>query len=281
MRGGTAPALTGRPLVFGVCGTPDVAGASLSPDMFRAAYEAMGLRAWYVPLGMRPGGARKALRSLPRLGFTGVNVTMPFKPLAAEVADVRSAAVERSGIANTLTITPEGRIVADATDGVGVLEALSHRGVDVEGSDITILGAGGAATEVAFAMAAARVRSLRLWNRTRSRAEELGERLQHDFADLVLECSDDLPIHDPAHVLISAVPRDSLGAELDGLGGSVVVVDLAYRPDRRPTDMVRAARARSLTCIDGREILVRQGAASWRIWFETDAPFEVMARAVA
>jgi shikimate dehydrogenase len=173
-------------------------------------------------------------------------------------------------------------VIADATDGVGVLEALAHRGTAVEGADVTLLGAGGAATEIAFAMAAAGARKLTLWNRTPARAEELATRLQDVFHDLRLECSEDLPIHAATNVLISAVPRDSLGAsELDGLGGSVVVVDLAYRPDRRPTDMVQAARARSLVCIDGREVLVRQGAASWRIWFETDAPVEVMARAVA
>lgn len=270
--------------MLGVAGTADVVANSLSPAMFAAAFSAIpDLHGYYVPLAMRERAARKALRGIARMGFHGVNVTMPFKPIAAEVAHSRSAAVERSGVANTLLVTEEGLLHAEATDGLAVIELLAASEIDLPTSTVTLLGAGGAAIDVAWALAGAGVARLQLWNRTIDRARRLAADLQIVHPELVLEVYETLPIHDPARVLVSAVPRDSfdVGAPVPMWHSGLTVVDLAYRPDRQPTPLLRSAAAAGASCIDGRRVLAHQGAAAFRLWFGQDAPIEVMERAVA
>ncbi|MCW2928197.1 MAG: aroE, partial [Thermoleophilia bacterium] len=188
-----------QPVVLGVAGTATAVANSLSPRMMQAAFESLGLDAHYVPLALRERSAAKALRGLPRLGFRGCNVTMPFKRLAAEVAHVRSPRVERSGVANTLVVEEDGTIRAEATDGIAVLGAIADRGVSLEGAHVVLIGAGGVATELALACADAGCARIDVWNRTRARAEELVRRLHDGAPDLELQVHDRMPIRQPAH----------------------------------------------------------------------------------
>lgn len=278
---GTSKSKLLQPAVFGVAGTPEVVARSLSPVMFRAAFEATGIRGYYVPLAIRERSARKALRSLARLGFRGCNVTMPFKSIAAEIADTRSEDVEQSGVANTLTVDSNGQIHADATDGISVVELLEEQGIPCKNASFTLLGAGGSATDVAFALARAGARAISLVNRTSEHTIELAERLQSVFPALELEIPEGLPIHVPAHVLVSAVPEVAVtDTTLTQITSATTVVDLAYRPDRQPTQLMQSALDCGAACIHGRTILARQGANSFRVWFGAEAPFEVMQRAV-
>lgn len=269
------------PVVLGVAGTPDVVARSLSPVMFAAALHAANITGFYVPLGIRERSARKALRSLARLGFRGVNVTMPFKSVAAEIADSQSDLVAMTGVANTLSVDAGGQIHADATDGIAVVEALEEQGISCKDGPIMILGAGGAAVDAAFALAHAGAREMYLVNRSLERAESLANSLQNVFPALMLEIPDRLPIQVPAHVLVSAVPEMAVtDAAMSQIASGAAVVDLAYRPDRQPTKLMQSALNRAAVCIDGREILARQGAHSFRLWFGVEAPLEVMKRAV-
>lgn len=267
-------------MLFGVAGAPEVVEASLSPAMHNAAFAAQGIDARYVPIPLEPDQAEQFLRELGCQGFRGINVTMPYKPLACRVANTRSEAVLAAGVANTLLVEPAG-IHAEATDGQAVVDALADRGVKVRGARLVLIGAGGAAREVAYACAAEGAAGIALWNRTTQRAEQLAEELQNVFPDLNLELCRQLPIHVPANALISAVPQEAL-AEVAGenMPADRVVVDMAYRRDGTPTHLVRAAHNSASACVDGREILVRQGAASFRCWFGREAPTEVMRSAV-
>lgn len=275
-----------RPLVFGVAGTPEVAARSLSPAMFAAVFATPSFReqhgdAYYVPLGIREKSARKALNGLPRLGFRGVNVTMPFKSLAAAIAHVVSPSVSLSGSANTLTISAAGEISADSTDGAAVVAAI-HEHRQISGSHVYILGAGGAAADCACAIAGHEPASLSIINRSAERSQLLIEKLRGAFPKIVLENPDSLPIQAAAHIIVSCVPEPA-AAEMGAttIDAGALVVDLAYRPDRRQTELVQLAHDRNAACIDGREILVRQGTLSFAIWFGVEAPMEEMYRAVA
>lgn len=270
------------PCVLGVAGSAQAVTASLSPAMHRAAFTALGMEhGYYVPLALRESSAAKALRSLPRLGFRGANVTAPFKAVAAEVAHSRSDRVGRSGVANTLIIDRSGRIHAEATDGDAVVAAIVDRRIPLSRCDVVLLGAGGAAFDVAFALAEAGVRSLHLWNRNAARAETLALRLREWFSGLPLEVHVDLPIHHSAGVFVGAVPEPALeGGSFPALDESTLVVDLAYRRDRQPTVLCAMARAAGARDVDGREILARQGAASFALWLGVDAPLEEMRRAI-
>lgn len=277
----TQPTVRPHPVVLGVAGTADAVANSLSPRMMRAAFEALDLDAYYVPLAIRERSAAKALRALPRLGFRGCNVTMPYKALAAQVAHTRSELVERTGVANTLAIGEDGTIHAESTDGIGLLDALEERDVSLAGVRVVLVGAGGVAMEAAVACATAGAARIDVWNRTRARAAELVDRLRIVAPALELQVHDRMPIREPARVLLGCVPADAMDPRsFATLHEDTLVVDFAYRRDGRPTPMMAAVAHRPERSVDGRELLVRQGAASFRHWFGIEAPIEVMTRAV-
>lgn len=270
------------PRVYGVVGSPAAVTQSLSPAMFAAAFAATNITAYYVPLAVRERSIRKSLRSLARLGFAGANVTMPYKAIAAEIADSRSEAVELSGVANTLTVNRNGQVHAEATDGRGLLDALHAHQINVGGLSVALLGAGGVAADIAGSLARAGVSRIGVWNRTTDRAYDLVDKLATQVPALTLEVFEQLPIGDEAHIVVCAIPAGSLREHgTDIVAGRSLVVDLAYRHDRLPTELIRAAQMRGVAVIDGRELLVRQGAAAFTHWMSQPAPVEVMMRAVS
>jgi shikimate dehydrogenase len=241
---------------------------SRSPAMHNAAFRALGLDGWlYLRLPLRPEDFVAAVRALPASGYRGLNVTIPHKQAALAIADTRSEAATAIGAANTLTF--EDGIAADNTDAQGFLDAL---GDPVAGRRALILGAGGAARAVAWALREAGAAEVSVWNRTPERAEALARELGVRM----------LTSPEPADVLVNATPvgldGDADGLPLGSVGAPDVVVDLVYGDERPPVSAWAVAAGMRL--VDGREILVRQGALSFRRWVGEDAPVDVMREAV-
>lgn len=269
------------PLVFGVAGARSVVSQSLSPKMMDAAFSALGIEAWYVPLALRETAAAKALRGLSRLGFRGVNVTMPYKSLAAQIATTKSREVERCGMANVLVMGRHGVLHAETTDGAALLDAIASRGVSLRGANVLLVGAGGVATEAAFALASAGVERIGIWNRTRSRADQLLGSLQSFAPDIKLQVFDRMPIREPFSVLVGCVPADAIDPRTyDDIHVDTLVVDYAYRRSDSPTPIIASAERQSARYVEGRELLVRQGAISLQLWLDVDAPTKVMLSAI-
>ena len=268
-------------VLLGVVGSPDVVANSLSPRMMTAALEALGIVGRYVPLPILEADAEETFAGLQARGFQGCNVTMPYKAVAARIADERSSRVERTGVANTLLARADGSIFADATDGSGLQAAFEARDMDLGGASVTILGAGGSAIEAAVACIDSGVARIHIVNRTRAAADALARSLQLIAPALELQVHDRLPIREAVHVLIGCVPAAaSTPSEFEDLAGDPSFVDFAYLRGGGPTPLMVAAASRRAHCIDGRELLVRQGAAALRVWFEVEPPIEVMQRAV-
>jgi shikimate dehydrogenase len=256
---------------------------SLSPAMHRAALAALGMgREWsYEAIEVAPEDFEPLVRSLPEDGFVGANVTVPHKLAALRVADAASAAAREIGAANTLSFAG-GRILAENTDGEGLIAALPE---PVRGKPALVLGAGGAARACVWALRREGA-EVAIWNRTRSRAEalarELGARVAEptspnrrlpatSFGLIVNATSVGLPAGEQADAL-KALPLDA-----DSFTERQIVVDMVYGPAE--TELTRVARARGAATVDGREVLVRQGAASFRIWTEVEPPLEEMRKA--
>ena len=236
--------------LVGLLGQP-VAG-SLSPRMQNAAFAARGLDWAYLPLEVAPDAVADAVRGLAAAGFAGANVTMPHKGAAAKLCDELDELSEAAGAVNTLVFS-DGRISGFNTDGPAVVSA-----VDASGGRALVLGRGGAARVVAAALerAGAEVR--------------LASRGDPDWP----------PSGAEATILVNATPvRDEL---VVAPRPGQQVVDLAYRAGEGPTALVAAARAAGCTTVvDGPEILVRQGAASFELWTGLPAPLDVMRAAVS
>ncbi len=252
--------------VFAVLGDP--VAHSLSPRMQNAAFLAAGLDAVYVALQPAAESVAAQMATLVR-GGGGGNITLPFKQLAGEVPAARDPRVELLGSANVFGGAGGGLHVGN-TDVDGVLAALDR--LEVDAGDWCVLGTGGSARAVAGA-AAERGARLAVRSRDAIRAATFGAWAASIGAGPA-EVGD-------CRVVINATPLGLSPADphpLDpaSLPAGVAVLDLVYG-EVGATAWVRACTERGIAALDGREVLLAQGAASWRLWFPGIAPpIEVM-----
>ena len=252
---------------------------SRSPAMHNAALAELGLaNEWsYEAIEVAPSDFEALLRRMAAEGFVGANVTVPHKVTALELADEASAEARAIGAANTLSFS-RGRIVAENTDAQGFLDSLPAPPV---GERALVLGAGGSARAVAWALVTEGAQ-VSIWNRTPEKADGLARELGASAAETVDAADFDLLVNATTVGMGASTQAStdlkSLPIDADALGERHQLVDLAY--GAVDTELVRAARARGARVVDGLEVLVRQGAASFRIWTGLDPPIEVMRRAV-
>jgi shikimate dehydrogenase len=253
---------------------------SRSPAMQNAALEELGLSdEWsYEAIDVEPGEFAERVRELPQHEFAGVNVTIPHKRAALEIADQASEAAAEIGVANTLSFT-DGLIRAENTDAGGLLSALPK---PPAGRRALVLGAGGSARAAVWVLAG-QAASVSVWNRTAERAAEVVRDLTGPENEGRVSAIDDEGAHAGSFDLIvncTAVgmadedPFEHLPLDPGDLGPGVSLVDLVYAGEE--SRLVREARRRGATAIDGLEVLVRQGGESLRIWTGMDPPLEVM-----
>jgi shikimate dehydrogenase len=255
--------------ICGVLGWP--VRHSRSPAMHEAGYAALGLSDWrYQLLPVPPELFDETVRALPAAGFVGANVTIPHKEAALALADEATPSARAIGAANTLTFQPDGRIHADNTDAPGVVDALPS---DPAGGTAVVLGAGGSARAVVWALLDAGADVL-VWNRTRERAERLCANIGGQAIDALPDEADLLVNTTSVGLRVDDDPFKALPLDADDLSGYRCIVDLAYTS--RPTRLVLAARDTGAEVVDGLEVLVRQGAHSFRRWTGRSAPLDVL-----
>ena len=319
--------------LVGVIGWP--VSHSRSPQMHNAAYAALGLDWAYVPLPVAPERVGDAVRGLVALGFAGANVTVPHKQAVIPYLDELTPVARAIGAVNTIVVQPDSSLLGDSTDGAGFMADLRAQGVLVgegqrietdkrittEGPAYTVspphpvpaspchralvLGAGGAARSVVYALAEAGV-AVAVVNRTLDKAQDICQTIG---AALELTAESAEGIKTSATSASSAVRRwhregkdGRLSAHPfpDTLAGLAEEADLivnttslglhagdplpwdasvAFRPGQvvydliynRPTDLMALARSQGATALDGLGMLVHQGARSAALWTGNDA----------
>jgi shikimate dehydrogenase len=241
--------------------------------MHNAALAQLGLADWrYQRLPIPPHLFDETVKALPNAGFRGINVTIPHKHAALQLADRATETAAQIGAANTLTFE-DGQIHADNTDATGFLGALK---TSAYGKSALVLGAGGSARAVLYALHQAGASEIRVWNRTPERAQALAAEFKAttgaEPADIIVNCTS-VGLHDPSETF-KALPLHA-----DDLGAGRTVVDMVYR--HGGTLLLNAAKANGAEVVDGLEILVAQGAASLERWTGRTAPDQAMREAVA
>ncbi|MCA0962582.1 shikimate dehydrogenase [Salipiger bermudensis] len=252
----------------GVIGHP--VAHSRSPLLHGHWLRTYGLRGHYIPMDIAPEKLEAAFRTLPDLGFVGVNVTIPHKEKVMEIADLVSDRATLIGAANTIIFRKDGKIHADNTDGYGFIENLRQGAPewDPTAGPAMVLGAGGAARAVIASLLEVGVPEIRISNRTRDRAEQLRE----DFGArirVVEWVQAGNAMADAALVVNSTslgmVGKPELRVPLDGLRAGTVVTDLVYAP--LETRLLKVARAQGCTCVDGLGMLIHQAVPGFERWF--------------
>jgi shikimate dehydrogenase len=263
--------LTGATRLVGIIGNP--VSHSLSPRMHNAAFQALGLDWAYVPLRVEGERLHDAVRGLAALDFVGANVTIPHKTAVIEFCHEIDDVARKAASVNTLVIR-DGHVAGSSTDGLAVTEAVA-----AQGAHVLVLGAGGAARAVATALLDAGAASLAVAARRPAAAREMVSQLEAVFPGAALATEEWPPGETAATLVVNATPlKEHVVVELRA---DQQIVDLAYLPDGRETAFVAAARSKGCApIVDGLDVLVAQGAASFERWTGLPAPVEVMQRAV-
>ncbi len=268
---------------LGVLGWP--VAHSRSPAMHNAALAALGMNDWrYQLLPVPPERFLETVRALPEAGFVGANVTIPHKHAALALADTAGEGTRAIGAANTLMFAADGTIAAENTDAPGFLAAL---GVSPRDMSALVLGAGGSARAIVWALREAGAREVSVWNRTPERAlalaREFGVRAATvpEVADVLVNCTSVGLEPEPAGLKQSATETHGLNlpaVTFDQVGNYSYVVDLVYRSS--PTPLLAAARSHGTHVVSGLEVLLAQGALSFELWTGIAPPLEIMRRAL-
>jgi len=272
--------VTGETRLVGLFGYPVT--HSLSPLIHNAAFEELGLNFAYLPFSVKPSYLKEATRAILALDIRGVNVTIPHKQKIISYLDGVSPEASVIGAVNTV-LNCEGKLVGYNTDGEGFVESLREKNFSLEDKKVVLLGAGGAALAIAFSLIKEKIAHLILVNRTLSRAEDMLKQLERVSGDVEVEVVEfekrnNLSSRGDVDLLINATSLgmhegDPLPFDLKQFPSSLYVYDVVYN---RKTQLLREAERRGMRCQGGLDMLIFQGALSFKMWTGKEAPVNKM-----
>ena len=262
----------------------DPVAHSRSPQMQNAAFEALGMGRPYGKLRVDPAKIGE-FAEFARKELKGVNLTVPHKQVIIPFVDELSPQAAACGSVNTLKIV-NGKLYGFSTDGAGIAGAVRENfGLSLKDLRVVMLGAGGAATAIAFELGWQKSASVVIAHRSADKAEALAEKVLCHCRDTHFSA---IPLGDEGK-LAAAIEKADLLLQVTSLGlhdddpapmdlellksnPSLRVFDAIYRP----TPLLKKAKELGLPAADGKEMLIFQGAASFEIWTNQKAPIEAM-----
>jgi shikimate dehydrogenase len=287
------PQITGTTKLLGVIGDP--IAHTLSPVMHNAAIEHLGLDYQYVPFAVAPADLATALNGFAAIGVVGCSVTIPHKqaiiPLLVDITPLAKAV----GAVNTIWNTPAGWQGTN-TDVAGFISPLAAMGRDWSQTTVAILGNGGAARAVVAGCHQLGCGEIHVFGRDAAKLAAFGSSWQE--IELMIDGGDTpVPVTIQTHLwdeLPTFINRDNLllvnstpigmhpqildspisAATIQKVGANSIAYDLIYTP--RPTKFLQLAQDRGTIAIDGVEMLIQQGAISFKLWLQQSAPIEIM-----
>jgi shikimate dehydrogenase len=283
------------PIRLGVFGDP--VAHSLSPQMQNAALRAFEINMQYARFHIRPNELRSALRLLCELDFVGINLTVPHKIAGLTQIDVADESASRCGSVNTVRLYDK-KLIGSNTDAEGFSRAVrSEFSIDLRDLRIMILGAGGGTGHaIAWQCALENCERLVLVNRTLAKTNMIVERLRPFFAEprvlgpvarLEAVGWDETAVRAQLadiDLIVNATPlgmnpSDPVPIPARLLAPHHIVFDCVYAPSK--TALLRAANEAGALGANGLSMLLHQGALSFSVWLNREAPIEAMRSAIA
>ena len=260
--------MSGKLRLAGVIGYP--ISHSKSPRLHGHWLKRYGIDGHYIPMNVAPDDLARTIELLPRLGFAGINVTLPHKEAVMALCDEITPRAKAVGAVNTVIFQEDGSVLGDNTDGYGFMANL-YAGAPNWRADTgpaAVLGAGGAARGVVAALLDANAPQIILSNRTAERATAL----QSEFGTrVVVSAWDDVgDAIKGANLLVNTTSlgmdgQPALPVSLDHLGSETLVTDIVYAPLK--TQLLIDAAARGCAFVDGLGMLLHQAAPGFEAWF--------------
>ena len=252
----------------GVIGSP--ISHSKSPRLHGHWLKKYGLQGHYIPMDVAQDDLAEVIQMLPKLGFVGVNATIPHKEKVLELADLVTDRAALIGAANTVIFRKDGKIHADNTDGYGFVENLRQNATNWQpkSGPAAVIGGGGAARAVIASLIEIGVPEVRLSNRTRARADALRAEFGAKVSVYEWVQAGNM-LEDAATVVntssLGMVGKPDFRVPLDALSPNAVVNDLVYTPLH--TTFLRQAADIGATTVDGLGMLLHQAAPGFERWF--------------
>lgn len=266
----------------GVIGSP--IEHSKSPQLHMHWLKTYGVPGYYIPMNVSADDLAQVIAILPKMGFVGVNITIPHKERILELADLVTDRATIIGAANTLIFRKDGKIHADNTDGYGFIQNIRQSAPDwtPKSGPAAVIGAGGAARAVVAALLDAGVPEILISNRTKVRAETLrsdfGKRLR------VFDWVQAGNMLEEATTVVNASSLGMLGnpplrVPLDGLRKGTLVTDIVYAPLK--TRLLLEAEKMGCQTVDGLGMLLHQAVPAFERWFGIRPEVDSATRAAA
>ena len=256
---------------------------SLSPAMHNAAFNFLKLRSTYIAYRVAYSELAASICSLKEVRLAGFNVTIPHKTRILKYIDVLDRVASKAGAVNTVQ-NVDGVLYGYNTDVGGFLRPLAKRGINLNGLNVLLLGAGGAARAVVVALSS-KTENLKISiaNRNRDRAKELakiGNTLGANCESFSLQDVQLLSYR--ANMIVNTLPlgmhNEKSIIDVQYIPSDSIVYDVVYRPVL--TDLLKNAKQAGATLVYGYEMLLEQGAESFQIWTGIPAPLEVMRKSL-
>ena len=272
--------ISGATRVAGVVGRP--ISHSMSPILHNAWLAAAGVDGVYVPFSVQPGRFTAFVDSLRGGTVSGLNVTLPFKGEALALADEATFRARTADAANVLVFREDGTILADNTDGLGMLRAFAEQapGFDPKAGPVVILGAGGGSRGAAAAFVEAGCRDVRIVNRTLTKAQDIAEPL----GAAAFALNEAAKAFDGAVAVVNATSAGLSGSPaldlpLEATPPSAVIMDMVYKPLKTP--LLAQAEGLGRQTVDGLAMLIGQAVPSFEAFYGQTPPESVDVRALA
>ncbi len=268
--------------IVGVIGHP--IKHSHSPMMHNYAFNKVGLDYVYLPFDIASVNLKDALKGMVALGIAGFNVTVPHKERIVEYLDELSDSAKIVNAVNTV-VNENGKLYGYNTDVNGIIETLEQYKNIISGKTVTVIGAGGAARAVIYALISSfNVKKINIINRTIERAESLKdyfsskmlfdeiktyELIPPDVTDVLAKSK---LIVNASSIGMSPEEDDSPTTIPESFNSKQVVFDIVYNP--RKTKLLSIAESQGATVVNGLNMFIEQGAKAFELWTNEKMPVE-------
>lgn len=254
---------------YAVIGDP--IGHSLSPFMHNSWFAQQKIDATYIPIHVKAEMLKQSVASMKLLGIDGFNVTIPHKEKILPFLDELDDMAEKMGAVNTVVRLPNGKLKGYNTDGLGFVRSLEEVVADQQRQQpLLIVGAGGAARGIAFALEATGYNDITICNRTVEKAAAICHELTQPARSMSLQqASDEL---EKFEIIIQTTPAGLKNGHFDlpfsikKLNSEAIVADIVYNPLMTP--LLQAASEKGATVVSGLGMFVHQGALAFSYWTE-------------
>ena len=255
---------------------------SLSPNIHNAAFRHSKLDHTYIAYKIPAGELAAGIEALKAIKIAGFNVTIPHKIEMMKFLDEMDTTCKVIGAVNTV-LNDNGKLKGYNTDMIGFLDPIKKKNFTIKNSQVLLLGAGGAARAIITAMIKEKASKISIVNRTQENANKLA-----DFAKKIGGNVDTISIQE-ANKLITdykfIINSTSIGMRnepspisTENISKDSIVYDIVYQPIN--TDLIKKSKENGATIIYGYEMLLSQAACSFEIWHKTEAPYDVMKKAL-